>query len=168
MPFDVLVVDENDRPVRVAPSEEVWQKGLHHRIVRIMVEDVRGRILLQKRSPDMDLYPGRWDHSAAGHVDADEPYEAAAARETAEEIGLKNVKLEEIGRWRSHEVVDGRTLNRFNRMYRIRVDNPEFVVDEGEVSEIKWFTLDEAKNTIAKFPDTMTPDVIRVIKEHYR
>ncbi|HTE22167.1 MAG TPA: hypothetical protein VK674_03935 [Candidatus Limnocylindria bacterium] len=61
----IVVVDENDQPVGVFPKEEVWAKGLSHRIVHIMLEDDQGNLLLQKRSMQMDTAPGCWDHAAA-------------------------------------------------------------------------------------------------------
>ena len=68
MPANILVVTETDEPLQEFPKKQVWQKGLLHRIARVMLEDERHRILLQKRSLNVDVFPGCWDHSAAGHV----------------------------------------------------------------------------------------------------
>lgn len=164
---NILVVDEDDRPMGTVPKEEVWAKGLLHRIVRVMVEDSDGRILLQKRSRLVDLFPGTWDHSAAGHVDEGESYEQAAAREDAEEIGVKGAPLEEMATWRTYDVMDGRILNRINKLYRVRIDTSDFSFEDGEVSEVKWFTLDEIYEAIAKHPDQLTPGLIQVIQDYY-
>ena len=169
MSFPILVVDEHDRPVRVAKSEEVWEKGLLHRIVRVMAEDKQGRILLQKRSAHVDLFPNTWDHSAAGHVDENETYEQAAQRETEEEIGIKDVVLEEVASWPTYDVVNGRILNRFNRLYRARIDDDQsLALQEAEVSEVKWFTLAEIDKLIKNDPDQLTPGLIQVIQDYYQ
>ena len=46
----LVVVGDNDQPIGEFSKDEVWKKRLRNRIVRIMVEDEQGCILLQKRS----------------------------------------------------------------------------------------------------------------------
>ncbi len=164
MAFDVLVVDRDDRPIRVTSNEEVWRKGLFHRVVIVLVEHKDGRILLQKRSPKMELSPDTWDSSAAGHVDRDESYEEAALRELEEEIGLKDVELEEIHHWHSYKASGNRILNRFNKLYRVRVNQTKFVLQETEVSEVKWFSLSEIRRLIEKQPERVSGGLIEDIK----
>jgi isopentenyl-diphosphate delta-isomerase len=84
----VDVVDERDRPLLVMPLSEAHRQGLFHRSVMVLVFDLGGRLYLQKRGPNKQLYPGRFDLSATGHVRAGEAREDAAARELAEELGL--------------------------------------------------------------------------------
>ena len=84
----VIVVDEHDQEIGLEMLSVVWDKGLYHRVARIMVEDAAGRVLLQRRSRNMKLYPGRWDNSAAGHVDEGMGYDSAARQEVAENWGF--------------------------------------------------------------------------------
>lgn len=93
--FDV--VDANDCVVRQASRKEVHCQGLMHRAVHILVFNKNLDCLLQKRSRLKDRCPGLWDSSAAGHVDAGEDYDAAAARELGEELGLRPARLIKIG-----------------------------------------------------------------------
>ncbi len=168
MPFRyIAVVDEYDRPIGLRPKEDVWERGLLHRVVMILAEDTQGRVLLQKRAPQVNLFPGAWDYSAAGHVDAGETYEAAARRETEEEIGLRDASFKALASWRSHDTFKGRILNRFNRLYRIRLDAAKFDLQKSEVSEVRWFTLAEIQNLIETHPERLTPGLIGVIKKHY-
>jgi len=83
------VVDRDDRVVGKATRGEIHQKGLLHRSVHIFVFNRKGQLYIQKRSMSKDQYPGCWDSSAAGHVDWGETYEAAAARELKEELGIR-------------------------------------------------------------------------------
>lgn len=64
---------------------EVWQKGLH-RIASVFVEDDQGRMLLQRRGPNVKVYPNCWDQAAGGHVDEGFTYEQTAANELAEAL----------------------------------------------------------------------------------
>ncbi|MCI6980876.1 MAG: 16S rRNA (adenine(1518)-N(6)/adenine(1519)-N(6))-dimethyltransferase RsmA [Akkermansia muciniphila] len=93
--FDV--VDEQDRVLRQATRREVHEQGLIHRAVHILVFNKNRDCLLQLRSHLKDRHPGVWDSSAAGHLDAGEDYEAAAARELQEELGISGAPLIRLG-----------------------------------------------------------------------
>jgi isopentenyl-diphosphate delta-isomerase len=86
--FDV--VDETDRVIGQAPRREVHARKLSHRAVHILVHDAAGRLFLQKRSLTKDTFPGCWDSSCSGHVDAGETYLEAARRELGEELGWRD------------------------------------------------------------------------------
>lgn len=160
----IQIVDEDDQPLGSASKHEAWKKGLLHRIVSILVENKDGQLLLQKRGPLVAISPDIWDSSASGHVDEGETYEQAALREIAEEIGLKNIELEELGYWRSRNEIDNRIFNRFNKLYRVRVENPVFVLQETEVREVKWFSMSEIKALFKESPEQVTGGLIEDIK----
>ena len=92
----VDVVDERDRPLAVMRLAEVHQQRLAHRAVFILVYNGLGKVYLQKRSSAKTLYPGRWDISASGHVQAGEPRLLAAHRELEEELNLTPPALKEL------------------------------------------------------------------------
>ncbi len=163
----ITIVNENDEPIGSATISKARQKGLIHRIVRIMVEDSRNRILLQKRSNNMESYPGCWDHSAAGHVDSGEDYLSAAKRELFEEIGIRAESLEEIYTYYSKKESGGQIIKRFNRVYKLVSDIEKTKLQESEVEETKWFTLDEIKRYIKDHPDKVTDGIEYVISRYY-
>lgn len=145
----ILIVDENDKPVGAVPKEEAQKKGLIHRIVQVVVEDPDGHLLLQKRSNVTKLYPGRWDVSVGGHVDEGEDYLEAAKREMAEEIGLNDVKLKELGNYRRNSQFEWRQLNRFYRVYKTVVPKTtKFNPEADEVAELRWFTVAEIQRML--------------------
>src|SRR5208282_5531965 len=84
--FDI--VNDRDEVIGRMPRARVHREGLKHRAVHVLVFNGRGEIFLQKRSMTKDTFPGAWDSSASGHVDSGEDYDACAARELREEIGL--------------------------------------------------------------------------------
>ncbi|HEY8179853.1 MAG TPA: NUDIX domain-containing protein, partial [Candidatus Limnocylindria bacterium] len=62
------------------PSEgERWIAGA-------VIHDGSGRIFMQRRSPDRDLFPGAWD-IVGGHVESGEGILDALRREVTEETG---------------------------------------------------------------------------------
>jgi isopentenyl-diphosphate delta-isomerase type 1 len=89
--FDV--VDGDDQVVGQAPRHEVHARKLRHRAIHVLVHDPNGRLFLQRRSLSKDTFPGCWDSSCSGHVDAGEDYPGAARRELGEEIGWHDASL---------------------------------------------------------------------------
>ena len=89
--FDI--VDENGNPTgdKVSRSE-AHAKGIRHRTAHIwVIRDNEGKkeVLLQKRALNKDSFPGKYDTSSAGHIQAgDEPLESAL-RELSEELGIE-------------------------------------------------------------------------------
>lgn len=165
--MQIQIVDENDNPVGGEDMFVAQKKGLIHRIVRVMVEDKDGRVLLQKRSAKMKRWPNCWDNSAAGHVDLGEEYEFAAKRELFEEIGIKREKLEELGRYYTDRPLDDIQLRRFNRVYKTIADADEPKIDEDEVAEVKWVTLKEFAELIENHPDQVTDGLKYAFKQYY-
>jgi isopentenyldiphosphate isomerase len=164
----VQVVDEDDKVIGSAPLEDVWRTGQIHRIVRIMVEDEAGRILLQKRSAHVGLFPLCWDHSAAGHVDEGDTYETAVKRELQEELGIAGVPLKEIAHYRTDHTVDGHRLNRFNKLYKTVVKADQSLhIDEHEVAEARWFTLNDIEKLIHDHPNQVTEGLVQAMKDYY-
>lgn len=92
------VLDENGlRTGRTLTRDEVHCMGQWHRIAVVVVTDAQNRILLQQRSEDKMKDPGKWDITAAGHVDAGEDAKTTAVRELAEETGM-TVKMKDLRR----------------------------------------------------------------------
>jgi isopentenyldiphosphate isomerase len=163
----VIIVDKDDQEIGLAMVAEVWEKGLRHRIVRIMVEDGQGRILLQRRSANMKLFPGYWDHSAGGHVDEGMTYQIAAVQEVTEELGIVRPKLEEVGYYYSEHRAGGRKLNNFSKVYHVRLAKPIIMYEPEEVSEVRWFTRNELEELIRINPRECTPGLRDVVERYY-
>ncbi len=89
----VMVVDAENRPIGSVPRSEMRAKNLFHRAVYILVFNSRGELFRHQRTFTKDIYPGYFDIAAGGVVLADEAWEAAAARELQEEMGIQEVPL---------------------------------------------------------------------------
>jgi len=153
----IQIVDESDKPLRPGTMDEAQQKGLWHRVVRVIVGDEQGRILLQKRGATMATFPNCWDTSAAGHVDAGEDYIVAAKRETFEEIGLKDANLKEVESYKLEGMYKDKIINRFNKTYQVQVNSDQkFRPDQKEVQKLQWFTQQEVKGLFRDYPDEIT------------
>jgi isopentenyldiphosphate isomerase len=88
------IVDEDDHVIGTATRQECHGNPLLiHQVAHVLVFTSSGKLLLQKRSLDKDIQPGKWDTSVGGHLKPGEDYQAAAYRELAEELGIRGVKL---------------------------------------------------------------------------
>jgi isopentenyldiphosphate isomerase len=148
--FDV--VNERDEVVGRATRREVHARGWRHRAVHVLVFDQAGRIFLQKRSMLKDMSPGLWDSSCSGHVDAGEDYDAAAARELGEEIGVPGAKPT---RWFRIEACP-ETAQEFCWVYQLRHDGP-FVLHPEEIERGEWLARDDLARKMAARPADYCP-----------
>lgn len=143
--FDV--VNEADEVVGRATRREVHERNLLHRAVHVFVVNRHGELLLQKRSRFKDVHPGVWDSSVAGHLDAGEDYAAAAVRELEEEMGIREVEPDEIGRISPCAATGWEQV----RLYLVRWDGtPRF--PSAEVEAALWMKADELQRWIDARP----------------
>ncbi|MER7479561.1 NUDIX domain-containing protein [Streptomyces sp. NPDC126510] len=82
-------VDELDRVVGVADRDEAIRNGWLHRVATTVCRDTRGRVLVHRRPEHLSRFPGHHDWLIGGGVAVGESYEEAAARELAEELGVR-------------------------------------------------------------------------------
>lgn len=163
----IQVVDDEDRPIGEASYDELHQKGLRHRVVLIFVEDSRGRLLLQKRGPNVGTHPGFWDYSAAGHVDAGESYVKAAKRELLEEVGVADAELQEIDHMQRDFKYEWRKISQYVKVYKVVVPSDTSLVSPpDEVADLRWFTVDELKDLLARSVK-VTPLLVASLKKYY-
>ncbi len=152
--FDV--VDETGIPSgEVVERSEAHIEGIRHRTAHIWVtrlrDDGRVQVLLQKRSQNKDSFPGQFDTSSAGHIQAgDKPMESAI-RELEEELGIHagpedldyagtfhiEYNMEFHGKpFRDNEIA-------FVYVYKGPVDESTLTLQTEEVEEVDWFDLVE-------------------------
>lgn len=163
----IQIVNENDQPIGEASIPEAYKKGLIHRLVFVWVEDTDGKLLVQKRSPSMLMYPSCWDVSAAGHVDVGETYEQAAQRELEEEIGLEADRLQELNGFYHELDVNQYHLKRFHKVYRVVVQpNPKLHPDPVEVAATQWLTKQQVKRLIKDHPDQVSSGLVDSMKSY--
>lgn len=155
--FETL--DENGEPAGLAPRSRVHKEGLWHRAVNVFLFRSDGRLLLQRRHPDKDVWPGAWDLSVAEHLKPGESYRDAARRGLREELGVGGVDLEPLGGVVKSRVEEERAGVRdceLQRAYRVVFDGP-VLPEPGEVSETAEFPVAELARAFTERPDEFTP-----------
>ncbi|MFD6421822.1 NUDIX domain-containing protein [Streptomyces sp. NPDC060198] len=83
-------VDDQDRVLGPTVSRrQAVREGWLHRVAVTVCRDERGRILVHRRSDQLSRFPGLHEVVVGGAVGVGESYEQAAARELAEELGIR-------------------------------------------------------------------------------
>lgn len=127
---------------KTALKSEVHREGWFHPTVHIWFYTPSGKVLLQKRGLVKDTFPGLWDVSVAGHVQAGETPMEAALREVKEEIGLEIAasQLDFIGRFKSEQAHPGGIVDRefqYSYLSRLTVPLEALVPQAGEVEALQ-------------------------------
>ena len=136
----VDLYDENRVPLgRTAERYARKAAGEYRMVVHVCVFDSRGRLLIQQRSPEKRLWPGRWDVSVGGGVDAGETSRQGAEREFREELGYP---LDLTGRRPSVTV---NFPGGFDDFYIVEqdLDLEALTLQAEEVEQVRWVTEEE-------------------------
>ena len=128
---------------QVMDKEEAHDKNLLHNEVGIFIINDKREVLLQKRSANKRFSPNKWG-LCAGHVDAYESLETAALREIKEEVGL-DLSLKELIPYGERKINISDSNSHITYFYYVICNKKaeEFVIQEEELSEVKWFNIDE-------------------------
>ena len=121
---------------------EAFDKGLWKRTVSCWVLNDEGKVLMQKRTPNMKRNPNKWAKTG-GQVDAGETPEQAIKREVKEELGI-DIEDSQI---KCIDIFKDTKGKRFCYDYILKVNYKidEYKIQKEEVAEVKYFTIDELK-----------------------
>lgn len=115
--------------------------GEYRQSVHTWIMNSNGEFLIQKRTPNKRTFPNKWSQTGGG-VDEGETTLEASLRECSEELGISinpdNMELI-LSFKRKYDFVD---------VWLVKQDLKieELVLQEDEVSEVKWATIDEIRN----------------------
>lgn len=147
MNFQMIELSQTDFKEQMQQDEN---SALHREIAVILQNDQK-KILLQKRSAQKKSNPNKWA-LLHGHVESGEGFVEAALRECQEELGI---------------IKTPQDLRPFARLFQKEVhivyfflascnSLPEqFILQEEEVDEVKWFSLDEVISMLQSHDETL-------------
>ena len=148
------IVDDNGNPTGETVERAYAHKyGIRHRTAHVWLVRKTGNgveILLQKRALTK-TFPGCYDISSAGHIQAGQDFKESAIRELNEELGIIADESELILCGERHIVWDdvffGEEFHdrQFTKVFIIwkDVDEIELTLQEEEVDSVRWMDLEE-------------------------
>lgn len=150
------VVDRHNRPMAVFPRTLVHDQKLLHRRVVVLLYNRHKKLYLQQRSQKRLIFPGCWDVSVSGHVQAGESCLEAALRNLRDEIGVTLTRLRTVnqlnpGHVSGHEFV---TLFSTGPCDQVPAPNP------ADVSKGLFVEKHEFDYLVKSFEHLLTPALL--------
>jgi len=153
---EIVLVDERDVQVGVAPKLAVHLEGRLHRAFSVFVFDPQGRMLLQRRAAGKYHSGGLWSNTACGHPRPGERTEAAAARRLHEEMGFQCDLTHRTEMVYRAEVRAGLVEHEFDHIFVGTYDGDPLPHPE-EVAGWRWMDIADLHADVAAAPERYTP-----------
>jgi len=162
----VVLVDENDNEVGLAPKLNAHRTGELHRAFSVMLVDGRNRLLLQRRAFAKYHSGGQWANTCCGHPRDGESVIDAAERRLTEEMGVtcglapagSFIYRADVGNGLVEHELDHLLIGRFDGDPRPALS---------EVVEWRWSTLEDIRRDLAAHPEIYTawfPDALTALE----
>ena len=169
----VELVDADGTPVGVCPVGEAHEPpGRLHRAFSVLLFDVDGRVLMQRRALTKSRFAGRWTNTCCSHPAPGEDVIASALRRLDEELGLRVGALREVGRfvYRAGDSASDTVEHEFDHVLvgECAGEPAPARVDPREVHGWRWMTPEEVRDGLRRAPDLHSPwlkDVLRLTFE---
>jgi isopentenyldiphosphate isomerase len=156
------VINEHGDTIKTLPRSVVHgDPSLMHRVVHLLVFNGNGALLLQKRSINKDVAPGKWDTSVGGHVNAGETIFKALGREMEEELGITACKPEFLYTYIHSNPYESELVYTHSCVHSGRIK-----FNEDEIDEVRFWSIDEIKLNLGKgiFSDNFEHEIITYMK----
>lgn len=140
------IVDELGCVVGQAPRN-VCHNGskLLHPVVHLHIFNTEGQLFLQKRAPDKDIQPNKWDTSVAGHIDLNETPVEAVLREAREEVGITDLEPQFITKYIIETNLEKELSYCFYTIY-----DGTFILNMEELSDGRFWSITEIQTQLGK------------------
>ena len=136
-----------DGEVTGKASREECHSGtfLLHPVIHLHIFNSKVEIYLQKRAPDKDIQPGKWDTSVGGHVDYGEEIADSLRREVKEELGITDFEPTFLQRYKFVSDKEAELVHSYYTIYDGNIQ-----ADPVEISEGKFWTLKDIEDQLGE------------------
>ena len=140
------VVDREGKIVNILPRTHIHgNPSLIHRVVHVLIFNTEGKLLLQKRSLNKDVAPGKWDTSVGGHINLGEDPLRAAKREMEEELGISLGEPRFLYSYIHSNSYETELVYTYTCFYE-----GEIFLNPDEIDEVKFWSLGEIHENLGK------------------
>ena len=140
------IVNNRGEVIGYAPRSEIHgNPSLIHRVVHVLVFNKKGELLLQKRSQNKDVAPGKWDTSVGGHVGIGEELHFSSRREMHEELGVSGCELECLYTYIHSNLYETELVTTYRCIY-----DGDISFNNNEIEEIRFWSFDEIREVMGK------------------
>lgn len=138
------IVDSNGNTIGTAlRSDAHGNPSLIHKVVHVLIFNENGKLLLQKRSMNKDVAPGKWDTSVGGHVSPNEDMIEAAKREMKEELGIISDNIKPL-----YSYIHSNSYESEFVYTHSCIHNGPFFFNKEEIDDVRFWSLEDIKNAI--------------------
>jgi len=135
--------DEGHKTGKLLDRAAVHEQQLWHEVANVWIVNTKGEVLLQLRSPEVELCPNVWDVAVGTHVRPGEDPLAAAVRCLHSELGIDilpasirhlfNIQA-------ANPMSDGRKHRVLGHVFLLKQDvNPaDITLDEHKIAKLAW------------------------------
>lgn len=156
----VVVVDEHDRGLATMPKLDAHiAPGTLHRAFSVVLFDLDGRVLLQRRAWSKHHFRGLWSNTCCSHPRPGETLDGAARRRLDEELGLHHTGvLQHRGSfvYRSQDLASGLVEHELDHVL-VGLCSGTPAPDRCEVAALAWHAPDDLARRIVERPGDYTP-----------
>jgi len=153
----LIVVDENDQVLDYKTKAECHMgEGILHRAFSIFIFNDQGKLLIQQRSGQKQLWPLCWSNSCCSHPRKGETIQEAAQRRLKEELGIETpLKL----LFKFQYTAPYKNIGSENEMCSVLIgkNSDSISPNENEIAEWKFVDVNELKKDMWENAERYTP-----------
>ncbi len=152
---NLILVDEQDKPMGKLEKMLVHQLGLLHRAFSVFIFNKKGDLLIQQRADDKYHSPGLWTNTCCSHPRYGEIMTDAIHRRLHEEMGLQCNTSFTFSFLYKVKFENGLIEHEYDHVYFGVTDNKPFP-NRSEVKDWKYISFDHLEKDILKHPEHYT------------
>jgi isopentenyl-diphosphate delta-isomerase len=153
--MDVILVDEQDKPIGTMGKMEVHEKALLHRAFSVFIFNEKGQMLIQQRAAKKYHSPNLWTNACCSHPKPGEETIQAAQKRLQEEMGFTTTLTPAFTFTYKAPFDNGLTEHEFDHVF-IGEFNGLIVPNTDEVKDYCYMSMEEISKAIQSHPDKYT------------
>ena len=165
MEEQVVLVSEKDEILGVMDKMQAHENGILHRAFSVFLFNDKGEMLLQKRAADKYHSPNQWTNAVCSHPRMGETYMEAAQRRLKEELGIETPITYRFNFLYKADVGQNLWEHELDHVFTGNFEG-EFKLNEDEVSEVRYISIDELDKEMAANPENFTEWFKIILKEY--